>query len=347
MHTMDRPANRLTSLHLRCFLPRFSPDGEKIVFTAVGNKRCDIYRMNADGSDLKRLTTGEGRYGDPVFSPDGTQIAYVASHPVYEEIRDIHVMNADGTAPRALTTTHRESSPVFSPDGQHIAYVSGRDRVLEIYRMRADGMDQRRLTFVEDRPEMRVGSQPKNLSPVYSPDGTSILFVCMPLAPSRHPEHEGRYIRQPGQLHRMCSDGTDRNLLIALENGCYDPQFSPDGTRLAFRNWRDPDDSPSSICLARSDGSDLMRLRESHGAWESFHPDGNRLVFASCRDRKSEKAHRNWEIYCIDTQNSELHRLSDNEAFDNCPVFSPDGTQIVFCSDRDDYEELYTMPYGG
>jgi Tol biopolymer transport system component len=295
--------------------------------------------MNADGSDLQCLTPGEGQYHDPVFSPDGAQIAYVACHPFYEEIHNIHVMNQDGTEPQALTTTNMDSYPDFSRDGKYIAFVSGRDRSLEIYRMRADGNDQQRLTFVEDRPEQRVGPAPTNRSPVHAPDGESIVFVCLPLGPSQHPEHGNRYVLQPGQIHRIHCNGTGRQALVTLEGGCHDPQFSPDGTWLAFR-------SQSHVCLTRPDGSGLVRLRDSYGMCESFHPEGNRIVFASCRDRRFEQARRNWDLYCIDIQGGELQRLSDNEAFDNFPVFSPDGTRILFCSDRDGYTELYTMPYG-
>ena len=107
-----------------------------------------------------------------------------------------------------------------------------------------------------------------------------------------------------------------------------------------------PDDGPSRICLTRPDGSGLVRLRDSHGVWESFHPEGNQIVFASWRARRIERARTHCDLYCINIHDGALQRLSDNEAVDSCPVFSPDGTWILFCSDREGYNELYTMPYG-
>jgi len=343
--TQYREAKRLTFLHRRAFLPHFSPDGAKIVFTAAERGRCDIYIMSADGSDLQCLRKDNELRSEPIFSLDGKQIAYVATPLNDDDNHDIGLMNVDGSDSRVLTTTKREYDPVFSPDGEQIAFVSGRDKVLEVYRMQSDGTRQQRLTFAVDRPEERAGPAPRNRNPIFSPDGNKIVYLAVPLGIRQHPRYPGKYTIQPAQLYCMRCEGEEKKRLVDLEGSCSNPMFSPDGEWLAFRNQRVPTGSGSDICLIRSDGSNFVRLPNSHGDWESFHPDGKHIIFASARDQKSEKPRHNWDLYCISIKDCIVTRLTDNDARDNCPVFSPNGKHIVFCSDRDGFSEIYSMPY--
>src|SRR5690606_2967109 len=97
-----------------------SPDGSRIVFTSSRDGDLDIYTMNADGSDVRRLTSELGYDGGAFFSPDGTKIIYRAHHPKTPEaiadyqrllaqnlIRpsqlDIFVMDVDGSNRRQVT----------------------------------------------------------------------------------------------------------------------------------------------------------------------------------------------------------------------------------------------------
>ena len=142
-----RPPSPMTSIH-----PSWSPDGAQIAFVASGRDGWGIYVMNADGSNREvvdagpfvatRLPSQTVTSIHPSWSPDGAQIAFVASG------RDgwgIYVMNADGSN-REQITDRGGTSPVWSPDGAKIAFASFRDRNLDIYVMNADGSGQTRLT---------------------------------------------------------------------------------------------------------------------------------------------------------------------------------------------------------
>ncbi|MFO8064487.1 MAG: TolB family protein [Spirochaetota bacterium] len=83
---------------------------------------------------------------DPVYSPDGSQIAFVATHDGDPEL---YVADADGSNVRKLTDNESvDASPSWAPDGSHIIFVSDRDGEFEIYTIQPDGSDARRKDLV-------------------------------------------------------------------------------------------------------------------------------------------------------------------------------------------------------
>jgi Tol biopolymer transport system component len=174
----------------------WSPDGTKIVFHAnrepvppgspAGSNTNEIYTIDADGSNLTRLTNNLRQDSHPGWSPDGTKIVFRSNRDLNF---DIYVMNADGTDQTNLTMASpaEESGPDWSPDGKQIAFHTDRDafgigrvlnRNLEIYRMNADGSNPTRLTFTD----FSGGGDPNldltgyDLLPAWSPQGDRIVF---------------------------------------------------------------------------------------------------------------------------------------------------------------------------
>src|SRR5512132_3293279 len=115
----------------------------------------DVWTINADGTDLTRLTHSPAFEFDPSWSPDGTQIAFRSERSGEPEI---WLMNADGTGQRRLTAG---LSPAWSPDGSLIAF-SGMEGLSVI---RPDGTGRRVL------PHTEGGEYPS-----WSPDGSRIAF---------------------------------------------------------------------------------------------------------------------------------------------------------------------------
>jgi Tol biopolymer transport system component len=128
---------------IRDVAPTWSPDGSRIAFQSLRGGNEDIYVMDADGSNLIRLTTSVAADMHPAWSPDGTRIAFVSSRGADY---DIYVMNADGSGQTALTNGDgMDEQPSWSSDGQRIAFTSDRNNDVGLYVMNADGSGVQRL----------------------------------------------------------------------------------------------------------------------------------------------------------------------------------------------------------
>jgi len=143
--------------------PSWSPDGRSTVFGREGA----IYRVPATGGTPIRVGSGIGNAQDPSWSPDGKLIAYDYRRPGFS-IREVYVMNADGTHPRRLTDLGDVSAfPAWSPDGTRLAFQSGaHGGHNEIYTVPVAGGAVKRVTT----------SDVDAIQPDWSPDGVTIAF---------------------------------------------------------------------------------------------------------------------------------------------------------------------------
>ncbi len=122
----------------------FSPDGSRIAFVSDRDGNVELYVMNADGTDWKRLTDTPAVEGSPSWTADGRQIVYASNATGNFQV---WIVNADGTDPRQLTQEPASNfQPAVSPDGRTIAFTSDRDGNYDIYLMSIDGSNQRNFT---------------------------------------------------------------------------------------------------------------------------------------------------------------------------------------------------------
>jgi Tol biopolymer transport system component len=215
LFTMEADGSSVTRIPIELpgevFHPSWSPDGTKLAFDVQVQSEggdTEIYAVNADGSNLSKLTSTAGWNFLPAWSPDGSRIAYVHTSGYNH---DIWVMDADGSNPVRLThDPDLDLNPTWSPDGGKLAFESNRTGSPEIYVMNADG----------SRVSRQTNSPGFDGSPAWSPDGRRIAFVS---------DRDG-----PG-IYLMESDGSDVRKLVESEQvGPAEPAWSPDGAHLAY-----------------------------------------------------------------------------------------------------------------
>ena len=203
-----------------------TPAEGRIAFHSNRDFSLEIYVMNADGTNVTRLTDNPARFDDPTWSPDGSKIAFVSG--VY---CDIYVMDADGTNQTCLTNNASPiHAPRWSPDGSRIAYIlNGLSR--DIYVIDTDGSNERNLT----------NNPADDFDPAWSPDGSKIAFVS---------ERDG-----DGDIYVMNADGS--GVVRLTDAGGSRPTWSPDGSKIAFESDRDGN---PEIYVMDADGSNETNL---------------------------------------------------------------------------------------
>ena len=233
------------------FDPAPSPDGSRIAYTVVNDdETTDVWVANRDGSGARRLTTSAEDEGQAAWSPDGTKIAY-QSFALQRE-PDIFVVNADGSSPTNLTpdsppASFDDARPAWSPDGTRIAFRSNLGGNLDIWTMRADGSDKRRVTNTPD----------VDTEPAWSPDGTRIVF-------RRSSNATGT------DLAIVPADGGTVTLL-PMPDAQVTTSWSPDGRLIAFTTFPDQTSDPPQIYTMRPDGGEVTR--RTIAAWNGGqHP---------------------------------------------------------------------------
>ena len=204
-----------------------SPDGQTIVVSA---------HHRGSGSEIYLLPSGggEGRLVSPAapswwhgWSPDGKTLAYVAARGGSRVI-DVYTLPVDGGPEQRLTFGEgHHDGPDYSADGTQIYYNCDRDGHAQIWIMKADGSEQRKL-FADDYV---------NWFPHPSPCGRHVIYLAYPPATEGHPRD------LPVAICRMDPDGGNRVRLIEFNGGqgtMNVPNWSPDGNAFAYVRYEVP-----------------------------------------------------------------------------------------------------------
>jgi eukaryotic-like serine/threonine-protein kinase len=221
---------QLTDLDEGACQPTWSPDGSQIVFISPCSARADLldniyrnsslYVMNADGSGRKPLTNVPGSDFDPAWSPDGKRIAFTS---LRDGRKDIYLLTVETGAIVRLTTVggdvQENIQPSWSPTGNLIVYTVKRFNAYQVWVMDDTGQGNVQIA--------RSGQRVSDYLPVWSPDGSMILFSQRDADPS--------VISRPWLLSiryedRNSGNPTRPDLIRPIE----DVEFSPDGLWIVF-----------------------------------------------------------------------------------------------------------------
>lgn len=298
--------------------------------------------------NIRQLTfpsMGFEKAGEAYFSPDAKSIVFQAV-PHGQKQYQIYHMNIEEGLPRMVSTGKGACTcAYFRPDGKKIIFASshgdpdpeqnikvpgykrdGKDYswdftpYMNIYESNPDGSELTQLTFGEAY----------HAECAYSSDGSRIVFAS---------NSDGTM-----NLYTMKADGTDIQQ-VTFSKGCYNGGsfFSPNGKQIIFRADR-AKRHYLQIYVIDIDGNNEKQLFSNEGVnWAPYwHPNGEVIAYTT-----SIHGHMHYEIYGYNIRTGIQHRLTHNATFDGLPVFSLDGTKMMWTSKRgpDKTSQIFLADY--
>ena len=310
------------------------------------------YRITPDETAKEHWPTAEGRIltnirqvtrqdmgmtaaGEAYFSPDMRSIVFQA-YPTGEDEYQMYTLrlSADRTA---MKETLRQVSPgggacscgFFSPDGSRLIFASSHLNPkmpnpnayhregstyqwnmpggMDIFQARIDGGKPKRLTTADGY----------DAECAYCPSGESIVFTS---------DRGGN-----PDLYIMNADGSNVRRLTHAPGYDGGPFYSPEGQRIIFRADRKQNDR-LQLFVINTDGTGERQLTR-HGPvvnWAPYwHPNGRSILYTT-----SIHGHYNYEVYLLNIDTGRSQRVTFSARFDGLPVFSPDGSMMMWTSQR-------------
>ena len=258
-----------------------APATAKIAFSSNRDGNWEIYLMNPDGSQQKRLTQNSARDSSPVWSPDGEQILFVSNR---DGVSDLYVMDADGEhVRRVFRKSALRVEPTWSPDGERIAFHAEEPR-WSIQTATIHGAAVKQVALAEWR-----GGNPS-----WAANGNEIAFVGNVGGTRR--------IR----ILKLRSGGI-RTFLSKEKSWMYAPTWSPDGDKLAFVWLMLALDGKEFIYVANRDDSDLKPIGEpAFGIYSpAWSPDGDEIAYVEDAKNNNDR-----QIVVVDVETGAKKQLT-------------------------------------
>jgi tricorn protease-like protein len=298
---------QVTKQFVRAGESYFSPDARKIIFQAeekdTGNPFYQIFLMDLETGKTRRVSPGIGKTTCSYFSPDGKKIIFASTH-------------LDPDAKSHYATEYKEREEEMK-SGKRRRYKWDFDRHMSIFETSAD---------LSGKIKKLTDADGYNAEGSYSPDGKQIVFCS------------NRSGEKNLELYIMDADGKNVHKLTNAP-GCYNggPFFSPDGKRVIFRSDRKKPDH-LQLYVIDVDGKNERALTDDLD-WVQWGPywykDSKHIVYAGA-DHSNPRMRPNYDLYWMNVDTGKKVRLTYFPGADVLPVFSPDGTKIMWTSTRND-----------
>ena len=221
--------------------PAWSPTGESVVYTVLGNAGTQVEELDVRTGRTRRISQIQaGLNITPVYQPGGNAILYAQGTG---NGTDLVLANLDSSGARKLTVGKGtdNTSPSYSPDGRQIAFISGKSGQPQVYIMDADGSNVQLLT------PYAAGTRSYRASPDWSPDGRAVA-----------------YEQQNGNFQVWMIDLRDRiPKQLTSEGENEDPSWAPDGRHLVFSSSRSGE---KQLWILDAESGRARQLTHNNGA---------------------------------------------------------------------------------
>jgi len=370
---------RLTTNPQPDYAPAWSPDGRYIAFIRWSELGAQVYVIPALGGSERKLgqtaafvlSTEAASTGYRLsWTPDGKSLA-VADRGSPKEPNIIYLLSTETREKRRLTFPPKDGFgdvyPALSPDGRTLAFVRMRayaamDIFLQPIPTGAPGGEARRLTF-DQRAVNGLDWAPDGRSILFSSDRSGTWEIWQILASGGQPERvaigNGHHpsISRDGHRLAFARSISDYNIwrvagpaatgkrveptkLISSTHSDHEPQFSPDGKRIAFGSTRS---GSYEVWVCDSEGLNPVQLTSFGGpavGSPRWSPDGRWIAFDSTREGQRD-------IYAVSAEGGGARRLTTEPSQDVRPSWSKDGRWIYFGSNRSGDWQVWKMPAEG
>ncbi len=251
-------------------------------------------------------TPSPGAAGNGRGIPRASLVGTIAYAVFNGQDYDIYFGQADGSGSRLFRTG--ASQPAFSPDGSRIAFRSWSSNARSVITMDVSG------------PNLRVAANfAEDALPTWSADGQHLVLLSR-----RAGDRKSRLVKV-GSFEEK-ADG------LVIGEGEY-PSIGATG-QMVFRGWGS---TAPGLRLATTNLENVQTVTTSEeDTAPVLSPDGQQVAFMSRRDG-------NWEIYVVETNGSNLQRLTNDPGQDGLPTWSPDGRVLAFVSDRSGAWGIWVM----
>ncbi|MEA2604999.1 MAG: TolB protein [Acidobacteriota bacterium] len=247
-----------------------------LAFASDRSNNKEIWVVDYDGANPRRITAHRSTSMSPAWSPDGSLLAYTSffNGPPSLYLAEV----ANGRKRPIITSGSLNTSPSFSPDGRHIAFARSLEGNVEIFTADLDGGNLRRLT----------NSNAIDTNPAWSPKGGLIAFTS---SRAGNP-----------QIYLMDAEGTNQRQITF--DGTYNDgaSWSPEGDLITYASRRD---GQFQIAITNVGTLETQVLTSGPGENESptFSPDGRKIAYTSRRSGRKQ-------IYVMDLDGGNVRQLT-------------------------------------
>lgn len=285
-----------------------------------------IYLMNGDGTNVRRITNNKFADNFPTLSPDGSKIVFDSNRlrTEAEPINTSHLflMNTDGTEQTLLA---RGGSPTWSPDGKKIAFHSSASGTgLPTKPFPGAVTIDSDLFVMNVNDVLKKAALPKNITnspeaidedPDWSPNGSKIVFTSHLVADDKLDSATAEiYVIKPdgkGKRERLTNNAEEERA----------PQWSPDGKRILYLCRKGGDDF--EICVMNADGTGQIQLTDNTVAdlTSSWSPDGLKIVFhrQPAREVGEVRGVPKYQLWTINSDGTGEVKLTDTPGLNGFP----------------------------